>query len=120
MWRILLPALLAAAYASPEALVADDEANALGLLQHKGEKTATEMMSAELAVNMSQPGLAFLEDGEARFGAASSTARTLTGTSAAARAWVLCAADQAPAARAAAAWPCACEGTSRTARATAT
>ncbi|CAJ1451590.1 unnamed protein product [Effrenium voratum] len=67
MWRILLPALLAAAYASPEALVADDEANALGLLQHKGEKTATEMMSAELAVNMSQPGLAFLEDGEARF-----------------------------------------------------
>lgn len=25
-----------------EALVADDEANALGLLQHKGEKTATE------------------------------------------------------------------------------
>ncbi|CAE7369279.1 unnamed protein product [Symbiodinium necroappetens] len=57
---------------SMQALAADDESVAINLLQHKGTAQAEaddveEMVDAEMAVEMSAPGAAFLEEGEGRF-----------------------------------------------------
>lgn len=46
-------------------LFADDESGALNLLQRKAG--AEELAQVELAINMSQSGLAFTEGGEGRF-----------------------------------------------------
>mmetsp|Transcript_37691 Transcript_37691/g.46674 ORF Transcript_37691/g.46674 Transcript_37691/m.46674 type:complete len:108 (-) Transcript_37691:91-414(-) len=66
MLRIILTALVVSA-ASELPLAADDESGALNLLQHKAGAQESALMDVELAMNMSQPGIAFAESAEGRF-----------------------------------------------------